>query len=48
MRDHGHDGRQMTEKDWKATLRERFAAEGLAPSAHREAIDEIADHLNDL
>ena len=29
-------------------LRERMAAEGLTPSAHREALDEIADHLNDL
>ena len=29
-------------------LRERLAAEGLTPSAHREAIDEIAEHLNDL
>lgn len=38
----------MTQKDWKNTLRERFAAEGLTPSAHREAIDEIAEHLNDL
>src|SRR5215213_9154824 len=29
-------------------LRERLAVEGVAPSAHREAIDEIAEHLNDL
>jgi predicted permease len=31
-----------------ARLRERLAAEGVVPSAHREAIDEIADHLLDL
>jgi putative ABC transport system permease protein len=34
--------------DWRARLRERMAAEGLMPSAHGEAIDEIAEHLNDL
>ncbi len=34
--------------DWGARLRERLAAEGVVPSAHAEAIDEIADHLNDL
>jgi hypothetical protein len=34
--------------DWGARLRERLAAEGITPSAHREAIDEIAEHLNDL
>ena len=33
---------------WLDRLRERLAAEGLTPSAHRETIDEIADHLNDL
>lgn len=36
------------QKDWKKELRERFAGEGVTPSAHREAIDEIAEHLNDL
>src|SRR4029453_11603354 len=35
-------------RDWSAVLRERLAAEGLVPSAHVEAIDEIADHLADL
>ena len=34
--------------DWNKRLRERLAAEGVVPSAHREAIDEIAEHLNDL
>jgi len=34
--------------DWRARLRERMAAEGVVPSAHSEAIDEIADHLADL
>ena len=34
--------------DWGARLRERLAADGIVPSAHAEAIDEIADHLNDL
>ena len=34
--------------DWHQRLREQLAAEGLTPSAHREAIDEIAEHLNDL
>jgi predicted permease len=29
-------------------VRERLAAEGVAPSAHREAIEEIAEHLSDL
>jgi putative ABC transport system permease protein len=29
-------------------LRERLAAEGVIPSAHAEAIDEIAEHLDDL
>jgi len=38
----------MTQKDWSARLRERLAAEGLTPSAHRDAIDEITDHLTDL
>ena len=33
---------------WLDRVRERLAAEGLTPSAHREAIDEIAEHLNDL
>lgn len=31
-----------------ARLRERLAAEGIIPSAHGEAIDEIAEHLSDL
>ena len=31
-----------------ARLRERLAAEGMVPSAHRDAIDEIAEHLDDL
>jgi putative ABC transport system permease protein len=39
MRDHN---------PWVDRLRERLAAEGLTPSAHREAIDEIAEHLGDL
>jgi putative ABC transport system permease protein len=33
---------------WVDRLRERLAAEGAIPSAHAEAIDEIADHLDDL
>ena len=33
---------------WNDRLREQLAAEGITPSAHREAIDEIAEHLNDL
>lgn len=35
-------------RDYRDRLRERLAAEGLTPSAHREAIEEIADHLSDL
>ena len=35
-------------RDYRDRLRQRLAAEGLTPSAHREAIDEIADHLADL
>jgi putative ABC transport system permease protein len=35
-------------ESWNERLRERLAAEGIAPSSHREAIDEIAEHLNDL
>ena len=31
-----------------ARLRERLAAEGVVPSAHRDAIDEIAEHLDDM
>ena len=31
-----------------ARLRERLAAEGVVPSSHRDAIDEIAEHLDDL
>jgi putative ABC transport system permease protein len=38
----------MAENDWHQRLRERLGAEGITPSAHREAIDEIAEHLNDL
>src|SRR5688500_2557916 len=34
--------------NWDSRLRERLAAEGIIPSAHAEAIDEIAEHLNDL
>ncbi|HYE89114.1 MAG TPA: ABC transporter permease [Vicinamibacterales bacterium] len=34
--------------DYRNRLRERLAAEGLAPSAHRDAVEEIAEHLNDL
>jgi putative ABC transport system permease protein len=34
--------------DYRHRLRERLAAEGLAPSEHREAIDEIAEHLHDI
>ena len=34
--------------DWSKRLRERLASEGIVPSAHGEAIDEIAEHLNDL
>ena len=34
--------------DFHDRLRERLAAEGVIPSAHAEAIDEIAEHLNDL
>ncbi len=35
-------------RDWTAIVREHMAAEGLTPSAHAEAIQEIADHLIDL
>src|SRR5688572_19283396 len=34
--------------NWHDRLRERLAAEGVVPSAHREAVDEIAEHLRDL
>jgi putative ABC transport system permease protein len=34
--------------DTQKRVRERLAAEGVAPSAHREAIEEIAEHLDDL
>jgi putative ABC transport system permease protein len=34
--------------DLRDRLRERLAAEGVIPSAHGEAIDEIAEHLSDL
>ena len=35
-------------RDWKPRLRERLASDGVIPSAHAEAIDEIAEHLSDL
>ena len=35
-------------RDWAARVRELMASEGLVPSAHTEAIQEIADHLGDL
>lgn len=35
-------------RDWATVLRERLAVEGLMPSAHAEAIEEIADHLHDI
>jgi putative ABC transport system permease protein len=38
----------MAQNNWADRLRERLAAEGIIPSAHAEAIDEIAEHLNDL
>jgi predicted permease len=38
----------MTQISWHTRLRERMASEGLTPSAHGEALDEIAEHLNDL
>ena len=38
----------MNSINWHDRLRERLAAEGVVPSAHREAIDEIAEHLHDL
>ena len=34
--------------DYRDRLRERLASEGIIPSAHAEAIDEIAEHLSDL
>ena len=34
--------------DYRDRLRERLASEGALPSAHAEAIDEIAEHLSDL
>ena len=33
---------------WLDRLRERLAADGVVPSSHAEAIDEIAEHLQDL
>jgi predicted permease len=41
-------GPQAAPADWLGRVREKLAAEGLTPSGHREAIDEIAEHLNDL
>ena len=38
----------MTSINWHKRLRESLGAEGVAPSAHRGAIDEIAEHLHDL
>ena len=38
----------MPDNPWLDRVRERLASEGLAPSAHREATEEIADHLGDL
>jgi len=38
----------MTSINIDTRLRERLAAEGVIPSAHAEAIDEIAEHLRDL
>ena len=35
-------------REWHQRLREQLAADGVIPSAHGEAIDEIAEHLNDL
>ena len=37
----------MAQNDWLNRVRERLAAEGIAPSAHRDAIEEIAAHLTD-
>ena len=34
--------------DYRDRLRERLASEGAVPSAHADAIDEIAEHLSDL
>jgi putative ABC transport system permease protein len=34
--------------DYRTRLREILASEGVMPSAHAEAIDEIAEHLGDL
>ena len=38
----------MREHRWLNRLRERLAADGVIPSAHAEAIQEIADHLEDI
>ena len=46
IQDPGPQKAQMT--SIHARLRERLAAEGVVPSAHRDAIDEIAAHLDDL
>ena len=35
-------------RDWAAYIRERLAAEGTAPDAHRESIDELSAHLDDV
>lgn len=38
----------MTPINWTERLRERLAADGVIPSAHGDAVDEIAEHLRDL
>ena len=35
-------------RSWNDRVRERLAAEGVLPSTHGDAIDEVAEHLNDL
>lgn len=35
-------------RDWTAFIRDRLIAEGNAPDAHRDAIDELAAHLADV
>ena len=39
---------QKAQTTWHDRVRERLASEGVIPSAHSEAIDEIAEHLSDL
>ena len=38
----------MPDSLWRDRLRERLAAEGSLPSEHSEAVDEIAQHLDDI